>query len=74
MVDRSENFAAIEVCAEGLSFFSNQANLVLYLTLSLARIDPQIERLNCSTRHADGSRMCRTHGLCAPEFTKTSGS
>ncbi|HEY5813800.1 MAG TPA: tetratricopeptide repeat protein, partial [Terrimicrobiaceae bacterium] len=37
MVDRSENFAAIEICVEGLSFFPTNANLVLYLALSLAR-------------------------------------
>jgi tetratricopeptide (TPR) repeat protein len=37
MVDRSENFAAIEICVEGLSFFPTNAELVLYLALSLAR-------------------------------------
>ena len=37
MVDRSENFAAIEICAEGFSFFPRHADLVLYLALSLAR-------------------------------------
>jgi tetratricopeptide (TPR) repeat protein len=37
MVDRSENFAAIEICVEGLSFFPTNADLVLYLALSLAR-------------------------------------
>lgn len=38
MVERSENFAAIEICAEGLSLFPTNAGLVLYLALSLARI------------------------------------
>jgi tetratricopeptide (TPR) repeat protein len=37
MVERSENFAAIEICAEGLSFFPRHGDLVLYLALSLAR-------------------------------------
>ena len=37
MVKRSENFAAIEICAEGLSFFPRHGDLVLYLALSLAR-------------------------------------
>ena len=37
MVERSENFAAIEICAEGLSFFPTNPDLVLYLALSLAR-------------------------------------
>jgi tetratricopeptide (TPR) repeat protein len=37
MVERSENFAAIDVCAEGLSFFPRHGDLVLYLALSLAR-------------------------------------
>jgi tetratricopeptide (TPR) repeat protein len=37
MVERSENFAAIEICTEGLSFFPASAELVLYLALSLAR-------------------------------------
>jgi tetratricopeptide (TPR) repeat protein len=37
MVDRSENFAAIEICIEGLSFFPTNADLVLYLSLALAR-------------------------------------
>jgi tetratricopeptide (TPR) repeat protein len=37
MVERSENFAAMEICAEGLSFFPRHGDLVLYLALSLAR-------------------------------------
>jgi tetratricopeptide (TPR) repeat protein len=37
MVEGSENFAAIEICAEGLSFFPRHGDLVLYLALSLAR-------------------------------------
>lgn len=37
MVERSENFAAIEICAEGLSLFPRHGDLVLYLALSLAR-------------------------------------
>jgi tetratricopeptide (TPR) repeat protein len=37
MVERSENFAAIEICAEGLSFFPRHGDLVLYLALALAR-------------------------------------
>jgi tetratricopeptide (TPR) repeat protein len=37
MVERSENFAAIDICAEGLSFFPRHGDLVLYLALSLAR-------------------------------------
>ena len=37
MVERSENFSAIEICAEGLSFFPTNPDLVLYLALSLAR-------------------------------------
>ena len=33
MVERSENFAAIEICAEGLSLFPRHGDLVLYLAL-----------------------------------------
>ena len=64
-----QNFAAIN--HRGRTFLLLQSGQPRVHTLPFRwRVRIPRARLNCSARHADGSRMCSPHGLCAPEFTR----